>query len=240
VGARAAAPPLERKNMGVELTEVSTVRDCIAKVVKAREAHALVVGQRGVLVQELNQSMEERTAMQAQLAAREKEIALGGGEIPDEPLPEEAEITRLNRHVRIRQERAKAGESKARESQAGLDAQIRELEAAWIALGAAISDSLLKEFRSAASALKVAHLAYRSLSRYFTQSWNSAAWGGFDARLTIVDPRSREFILNPIHPGVLHPSQAGSAEEWWPASVLTFMADVDGLRAEVDSVIKPQ
>jgi hypothetical protein len=87
---RAGAPP-EGESMEEDPVEVQAVRDCIAKVFEAREARALVVGQRDVLVQELNQSVEERTAVQSQITAREKEIALAGGELPDDPFPEEAD-----------------------------------------------------------------------------------------------------------------------------------------------------
>ena len=110
---RADAPTLERKEMEGELaTEVQAIRKCIAKVVEARDAHALVAGQRDIAVGELNELMAGRAAVQAQLTAREKEIALAGGEIPDEPFPEEADMARLNRHTRIRQERVRICESK--------------------------------------------------------------------------------------------------------------------------------
>ncbi|HUI57720.1 MAG TPA: hypothetical protein VLY04_22235 [Bryobacteraceae bacterium] len=102
----------EREGIEEELIEVQTVRECIAKVVSSREAHALLVSLKETEVRELNELMEERAGVQRRLAAREKEIALAGGELPNEPFPEEAEITRLNRHVRIRQERVRGCESK--------------------------------------------------------------------------------------------------------------------------------
>jgi hypothetical protein len=78
---------------------------------------------------ELNELTTERTAVQARLTAREKEIALAGGELPDEPFPEDAEIARLSRHVRIRQERVRICEGNVGESQQGLDARLLQLEA---------------------------------------------------------------------------------------------------------------
>jgi hypothetical protein len=223
---RAGAPP-EGESMEEDPVEVQAVRDCIAKVFEAREARALVVGQRDVLVQELNQSVEERTAVQSQITAREKEIALAGGELPDDPFPEEAEVSRLSRHVRIRQERIRVCEGKLQERQKGLDTWIREMEEAWVALGAAIGDRLLNDFREAASALRAAHLGYLSLWGHFLRGWSAATWRHFDKGLAITDPKTAGLLLDPLRAQI--PAK-------WPPSVQSFLKDVDDLRAEVDAV----
>jgi hypothetical protein len=48
-----------------------------------------------------------------------------------------------------------------------------------------------------------------------------------DGKLTLVDPMSRELILNPLH---------AQLAEKWPPAVQMLRKDVDGLRAEVDAV----
>lgn len=209
------------------LVEVQAVRECIARVNRTREAHALVVGQRDVAVRELNELIAEQTAVQSRLTAREKEIALAGGELPDEPFPEDAEMFRLRRGVRIRQERVCIHEAKVQESQARIDARIRELEETWEALGAEISNKLLTRFREAASALRDAQLEYFSLYRHFCSKWNTACWKHETSKLTIGDPMTAELILNPIHIGIA---------ARWPLSAQALLKSVEELRAEIDAV----
>lgn len=223
---RRGAPP-EREEVEPESMEVQAVRDCIAKVMAAREAHAEVVRQRDTLVQELNQSTGERAAAQAQLSAREKEIALAGGELPEEPFPEEEEILRLNRHVRMRQERVRSCEDKVRESQTGLDARIQEMEASWGALGTATGERLLKRFREAAVELRDTQLEYFALFSHFCKKWNPSCWKHVAPKLAIGDPMTAELILNPLHIQVA---------ARWPASAQTLLKDVEELRAAVDAV----
>ena len=221
------APPLEGEKMAEESIEVLAVRACIAKVVEARAAHVPVVKQKESSVQEVNDVTGRRATVQTQLAAREREIALAGGELPNEPFPEDAEIARLNRHIRILQERVRVCEGQERESQGRINAAIRELEQSWAALGAATSERLLKGFRDGAAALRDAHLGYFSLGRYFFHAWSSAAWKGFDKNLAIVDPVSRELILDPLRARI--PAK-------WPAAVQASLKSMEDLRAEIDAV----
>jgi hypothetical protein len=208
------------------VAEAQAVRKCIAKVVEAREAHGLVVGQRDASVRELNELTTARAAVEAQLATREKETALAGGELPDEPFPEEAEVSRLSRHVRIRRESVRICENKVRECQEGLDSQVRVLEQAWAALGSATSDLLLKEFREAATAMRDAQLRYLALSPHFYRTWSSSVWKHFDNRLAVADPMSAELILDPIR---------GTIASRWPLSAQTILGATNDLRAEIDA-----
>ena len=207
--------------------EIQAVHDCIAKVTKAREAHALVVGKKDTSVKELNKLMEDRAAVYERLRAREREIAVTGGKLPDEPFPEDAQITRLDRHIRIGQDRVRDWEGKVAESQAGIDALVSEMEESWVAFGAATSDQLLREFRQAALMIRDAQVAYVALTSYFLQSWATSCWKAFDGKLTLVDPMSRELMLNPLH---------AQFPVKWPPAAQMLRKDVDGLRAEVDAV----
>jgi hypothetical protein len=222
------APP-QGENVEEESIEVLAVRGCIAKVFEARLAHVPVMKQKKFCLRELNQVTGDRANVQTRLAAREKEIALTGGELPDEPFPEDAELTRLNRHVRILQERVRVCEAKERESEAQIAARISEMEQSWCVLGAATSQGLLDGFREAAHALKEVQLRYISLGRYFFHSWNSAVWKSFDKNFAISDPGSRslELILDPLRAQL--PAK-------WPASVTRFLKSMEDLRAEVDAV----
>ena len=147
--------------------------------------------------------------------------------LPNEPFPEDGEIARLDRHIRILHERVRICEGKERESQGRIDAAIRELEQSWVALGAATSERLLKGFRDGAAALRDAHLGYLSLTRYFFHVWSSAEWKGFDKNLAIFDPVSRELILDPLRARI--PAK-------WPAAVQKFLKSMEDLRAEIDGV----
>ncbi len=222
------APPLG-EDVEQESIEVRAVRACMAKVFEAREAHGPVVDRKECIVKELNDVTGNRASAQARLAAREKAIALAGGKLPDDPFPEDAEIARLNRHVRILQERVRVCEGAERESQDRIDAAIGDLEKAWCALGTSTGDRLLKNFRDGAAALRDAQLSYLSLERYFNHAWNSAVWKALDKNLVIRDPGSRtlELILNPLH------AQLAAR---WPAGVQSLQKDLADLRAEIDAV----
>jgi len=213
--------------MEEELFEVQMVRDHIARVFQAREAHGLVVGQKDTAVEELNVLAKQRTDVQARLTAREKEIALAGAELPDAPFPEDAEIARLDRHVRILKERVRDWENKVRLSQAEVDAEIRGLEASWSALGAATSARLREDFRSAAAALRDAQQGYLSLLPHFHKGWSSAAWRYPDKRLAIADPDGSVLILDPLRVSI-------AAK--WPPAVQLLQKSMDELRGEIDAV----
>lgn len=219
------AAPLEREDRKVDLAEVQAVRASITEVLQARAAHTVVTGQKYVAVQELRRLEEEGESAQARLRAREKEVALAGGEIPDEPFPEEGEVARCARRVRIGHKRLHICEGKVRDAQGQLDARIRAMEESWSALGAVISARLLEDFRAAAETLKEAHLAYSSLSTHFFKGWNGAVWKHYQKDLAIVDPISLVSILNPLHAGLANK---------WPASVQTLQKDMESLRAEID------
>src|ERR1035438_9270886 len=180
---RAGEPPSsperggERGGMKEKTTiEIQAVHDCIAKVTKAREAHALVVGKKDTSVKELNKLMEDRAAVYERLRAREREIAVTGGKLPDEPFPEDAQITRLDRHIRIGQDRVRDWEGKVAESQAGIDPLIAEMEKSWVAFGAAVSDQLVKDFRQAALMMREIGRAHVALAFYFCRSWEASCW----------------------------------------------------------------
>lgn len=223
----AGAPPLEREDMDEQLVEIGTVRSCIANVLQAREAHAAAVGVKDGAVLELNELTEQRAALQTRLTAREKEIALAGGELPDEPFPEEGEIARLNRHIRIRQESVRNCEGKVAERQEQTRARIEELESSWSALGTVIGERLLKNFREGAVALRDAQLGYIALGPHFFKGWSSAAWRRADAKLAIADPANGELILNPL---------LAKVAAKWPDSAQALAKNMGDLRAEIDAV----
>jgi hypothetical protein len=217
--------PLEREDIKVDLEQVRAVRASIAEVLQARADHTVVTGQKDAAVQELRRLEEEAKGAQAKLRAREKQIALAGGEIPDEPFPEEGEVARCARRVRIGHERLHICEGKVRDVQGELDARIRAMEESWSALGAVIAARLLEDFRAAAEMLKEAQLAYSSLSTHFFRGWNGAIWKHYQKDLAVIDPMSFVPILNP--------RDAGLANKW-PTSVQTLQKDMESLRAEID------
>jgi hypothetical protein len=219
-----AAVP-EKESMEEGSVEVQAVRKCIAVVVQAREAHALVARQKETLVSELSQTEGELRRVREQLAARERAFALTDAAPPDEPFPEESEITRLGRHIRIWQERVRSCEGKLGESQNEVDARVRELEKSWSALGAVVSERLAEDFRDAASALRTAHLRYLSLSKFFYGGWSSSVWRCWDRKLAIADPRRAELLLDPLR----------QEPEKWPPNVQDFLKSMSDLRAEIEA-----
>lgn len=219
------APPLERRGMKNELAEVQEVRARIAKVAEARKAHASVVAEKDASAQVLNEVLGETVALRSRIAGREREIALAGAEIPDEPFPEDAEISRLSRRERIVRERVNICDGKVRDSQSEINTRIRELEESWSAVGSAINEQLLDTFREGAKLLAAAQLSYVALGQHFTRGWSGVTWKTFDRGLTVVDPMTREPLLNPIL------SQTANK---WPASVHQLQGDMERLRTEID------
>jgi hypothetical protein len=218
-------PPSEGRRMTNEAVEIQEVRARIAAVAAAREAHALVVAEKGAASEDLNKVLGEAAAVRSKIADSEREIALAGAEIPDEPFPEDAEIARLSRRKRIARERVRICEGKVRDSQSEIDARIRDLEDAWNAVGTALSERLLSVFRESARALAEVQLSYVALGKYFSKGWNGATWKALDPTLTLVDPMSREVLLNSI--------RLQNANKW-PAGVHQLRGDMEKLRAEID------
>jgi hypothetical protein len=220
-----AAPPSEEKDVKNEAVEIQEVRARIGRVAEARKIHASAVAEKDASSEDLNKVRQEAAVVRSRIEEREREIALAGAEVPGEPFPEDAEITRLSRCERIVRERLRICECKVRDSQGEIDARIRELEDSWAAVGASVSKRLLSAFRESAAALKEAHLAYWSLGSYFSQGWAGAAWKMWDGNLAIGDPMSREVVLNPLFARIASK---------WPASVQTLQSEMESLRAEID------
>jgi len=220
------APLSEGKDMNNdEAVQIQEVRARIAEVAEARKAHASVVAEKDASAADLNKVLGEAAALRSRIADREREIALAGAEIPEEPFPEDAEISRLSRRERIIRERVRISEAKVRDSQSEIDARIRQLEDSWGTVGNALSERLVDVFRESARALAEVHLSYVALGRHFFRGWNGATWKAFDNKLTLVDPMTHEVLLSSI---------LSQSPNKWPASVHQLQGDMEKLRAEID------
>ena len=174
------------------------MRANISRVGEAREAHALMTGKRDESARALAELLGERAVLQARITAREKELAMAGGAVPDEPFAEDQELIRLDRRVRIGQERVRICEADVRGSEGEINARLCELEKSWAAVGSAVSERLLSAFREGAAVLREAQLAYIALHSYFCQGWSAAAWKQLNTKLAVADPVVYGFILSPI------------------------------------------
>lgn len=216
-----------------DVPEVAAVRLSIANIVQARKALSTVEAERDMAVRELNERIEKHGAAHSRLTGRIKQLAQAN-ELPDRQIPEVEEVNRLALHISIRKERVNACEAKRTEAVAGLDTRIREAEAAWGALGAAISQDLLERYRDAIFALRDVHSEYLALRVYFQREWASSIWPFFNPKLAILDPKStkngeRELLIDP---------RFIDRQDRWPNCAREALASIDELRLEIETAKK--
>ncbi|MDR3700601.1 MAG: hypothetical protein P4L56_13240 [Candidatus Sulfopaludibacter sp.] len=225
------AQDIRPENVSVaDVPELAAVRFCIANVVQAREALAIIEAEKEAATAELNERMEKHGTAQSRLADRIKQLAQDN-ELPDRPIAEMEEVNRFALHVSIRRERVSACEARRKEAAAALDARIREVEEAWAVLGKAISENLLEDYRAAVLALRDAHSKYLALGDHFSKKWNSSLWPFFNRKLAILDPKSTkdgERVLL-IDPRFVH------LPERWPNCAREVLASIDDLRSEIET-----
>lgn len=205
------------------LNGADRIKEGVASLRGARQAHAELVSQREDAARELSALTADQASAREQLAARERAIAVAGGGIPAGPLPEESEVDRLGRHIRIAQAGLADLDERISESQRMVEARSRNMEEAWEELGAAISDSLYRRFCDAIAAIREVWLEYRALVKHFS-SQRKIHWM-FTPELSIRNPRGADFLIDPMD---------GPRLEKWPPGASGLLAELGALRAEIE------
>lgn len=224
------APPREEKKT-VEIIEsaAETIRGRIAVLRGARSAHAEVVSGRDKADAELQALVAERGKVQAYLVEKETEIALKGGPLPEEALPEEMEVNRLDRHIRICRTRLQDWDRKVENSRADLQPLINDVEEAWNDLGSSTAGKLLENFRDAAKRLADAWCQMRAFISHFGavgKTEYTTRWPWLASLAPIQDPVEGTIILN--RNDELRP-------EKWTVGARELLAALSELRAEVSA-----
>jgi hypothetical protein len=212
----------------MELTseQVERIQQCICALHDGRDSHAKLLGGKESAVGELEALAAKRATVQAQIVAREKEIALSNAALPAAPFPEEAEIALLDRGIRIHQVRVGEWDKRVHQSQQTVEGLALELNQAWIEVGISLSSSLHQKYCDAARALRDARLKMRATLNHFSQV-QKVPWP-FWPQYAVWDPRGGPdaYIVNPLLDGL---------QEKWPECARALLSELDALRKQVDA-----
>lgn len=135
----------------IQPTKVRAVMD---ELRLARDAYAVIIGQKETAEATLASLKAETARLQNQLAAKERELALAGGPLPESAFPEEAEIGRLVRKCRVVTAHIQAIEQKAAPARTTIGELKERVEAAWSEFATQNCFELRVRFRKAALALR--------------------------------------------------------------------------------------
>jgi len=213
-----------------ELPEIRSLRDHMAEVVQARAILASKASEKNIAVQEMNQRVEKRDIARGKLSKRIRDMA-AENRLPDRQIPEAEEVSRLDLHIQILQERVNTAEARRSEAERYLNERVAEMEAAWVRVGEAISSKLLEDYRAAALALAAAHATYLALKGHFYYRWRGSAWPFFDKKLALIDPKAitdgaRTLLINPLD---------WEMAKKWPGCARETLQVVEQLRAGVEA-----
>jgi hypothetical protein len=219
------APP-EVAETETTLPGIAAVRERIAELRVAQAAHADLVSQREQSASESGALAGRLDAAKAQLSAREREIALSGSPLQDGILPEEEEVERLKRQLRICQARVAEWDKKVAEDKRAVDAKARNIEYAWNSFGADIDELLYSQWCATAAAMRDVWFTTLAFGRCFGGQEPWWRWRFLRQTFTILDPRDGTPILNPA---------LSAFPVKWTAPATTFLAELQSLRAEIKS-----
>ena len=139
----------------------SAVTSLVAELKTMKGTHADLVGACRSTELELQGLDGAISVARAELSRIELEIARSGGPYPTEPLPEEIEVSRLERHRRISAARVDLAKKEIEASRSKITAAIRLLNQAWIDFGSAQHGAIVQRFTEA---IQQAALIYADLN----------------------------------------------------------------------------
>jgi len=147
------------------------LKDALTKLRADQEAEALNWRKCDSVREEIAKWEHEAAGVRERQKAAEARIATSGAELPEGPLPEEAEAEkatgRINRNVRILRERLKAFESElmARKEHSALSRNRVEVE--WAAVAARRVQEIRERHEAAIEGLKIAYAECRAWAACF-------------------------------------------------------------------------
>jgi hypothetical protein len=140
-----------------ENIEPVKVRELLAQFKLAREAHAEILARLATEEASLQTLANQREAAAGRLESRETAIALSGEPLPEDALPEDAEIERLTRHFRIVRARVQAIESQEKTAASGVETLKVETQLA-------LDDFCLERYHSVAARYREAAEKLRDIA----------------------------------------------------------------------------
>jgi hypothetical protein len=198
------------------------------KLREMRAVHAELVSQRMQVSAEVDALASQLSSATEALSMREREIAIAGTSLPDEPLPEENEVNRLKRHLRILQARVVEWDRKVAEDDQKLQSQARGVTDAWDELRASVDQMLYERWCAAALGMRDTWLLVIAFARCFSgQSIPRWRWNFMNQQFIICDLRDGSKILDP---------RLSAYPEKWPPAATAFMGELQALQAEIRSV----
>lgn len=191
-------PGRERDEMKLSI-DARQLQQAVDALLRKREDLAALEQTRDDAAAVINRIESEIAALRGCLAEREHTIAASGGSFPDQALPEETEIERLQRHARV----AQAGLRHANERVSACAAEVGRLsvdvDTAWEELGCAMGRSFLNLFHRSAFRLRDLYVEYCALREGFgwNDRWEGKTWWSNLRVLGIADEHGKT-ILDPF------------------------------------------
>ena len=156
-------------------------------------------------------------------ARAETTVALSGAPIPDEPLPEELEIARITRHVRILQARLRAFEAELEEAKAVVTSRGKALDTEWVGVAIRHTQEIREKYHTAAEQLRATYAEYRAWAGFFLHERQIP----FPKIAPLVyDTNGANVLIDPL-----------KTTRLWKRFAVDTLAAVQSLQAEIDTAI---
>jgi hypothetical protein len=175
--------------------------------------------------QELQQIDADLAGERGELKRAETEIAVSGAQIPDEPLPVEKRISRIERHQRIVRTRKAIFEQELGAATAAVRAADEAVKEEWRTLGLEQTKEIRTRYREAAAALKSAYVDYCIWLWQFP---------GTEARRDFPPPRACPVVCDLGGRDILIQPRGFAPRQALEAQAPDLVAGIRALRAEID------
>jgi hypothetical protein len=154
--ALAAHPSQARKGVSVEtrVIEPTSVLALIAEICKANDDHAGIVESQAAANAHADVLTAEIGRLNCSIAAQETALAVSGAPLPADPFPEEAQISLLQRELRVVKARVRVLAESAEANQNALSELRKTLRGAWHEFAVATCKEQRARFREAGLLLR--------------------------------------------------------------------------------------
>jgi len=146
----------------IELPE--SVRSLIAKIDAERAVLSTIEAELASAKSETQRLASAISSNERAIRQRDRAIAEGGGALPSDPYPEEAQSETLKRHHRVLSAKQPIVQARIQAQQAKIAALVSELRCAWFAYLDARATSALEKYREAVADAEDAFLEVRLAS----------------------------------------------------------------------------
>jgi hypothetical protein len=156
VRAALGAPLLARKDVSVETRVIkpTSVMALIAEIREATDAHGGIVESQAAANAHADGLATEIGRLSRGIAGQERALAVSGAPLPADPFPEEAQISRLQRELRVVKARVTVLAESAEANQSKLSELREALRGAWHDFAVATCKEQRERFRAAGLVLR--------------------------------------------------------------------------------------